>query len=509
MLKKTSILIIITVITVSLFCPAKSYSATSLIKTPNSSAVYYVDENNIRHAFPNKVTYESWFGNDFSDVITMSEDYVASLVLGKNITLRAGKYLVKVPTAPEVYAVEPGGTLRHIVSADVMEKIYGKDWMDKLIDLPEVFFENYVVGDVIEYEYQIPDGVIYKLTNKNDYYYKIADHAKKFTSFNDVLLNGYTNDDVVEGITSFLLHAKEISGYDESLHKIVTQNNLAKHDCENKNFKGAFIFIYEDNYIKSEVNKIQDIKNNFPEHFSWATDELSKIDLENEIFKIKKQDRHDVRGEFSLKQAIYDFYDEHEDEYDFLFVFDNFSGSSKTIAEYNYVSNSVKGTHKPLLKAEVQYGSLGKLKGVVNAFNINKYYANGLDFVLNNLTHEMLHQWSGAMLFLNDLVQDDMSLLSEDEAHWSQYVNFVSPLGGLGWQDNNGTFTNQTPLDTKLKLSNLDLYAMGLLPLRGINDLFYIVPEDELIITTISGTRVDVDTDRLIRSMGKWECVVE
>jgi len=485
--------------------PHPTGAAANLIKTKNSSTVYYVDENNIRHAFPNFKTYESWYGNSFSGIIIMSENYVASLPLGKNITLRPGKYLVKVPTLPEVYAVEPGGTLRHLASEEIAQKFYGPDWYTKIIDLPEVFFENYVIGEPIKYEYQVSDGSIYKLKDKDNYYYLTRGHAQKFASWNDVMANGYTADDVIEGITTFLLHAPEIKGYDPALHNLTALPNLANYDCENKNLKAAFIFVYDSTYTSVELQKIQSIKDQFSDHFNWATHGLSNLELDDEIFKIQKADYHLINNELSLQQISYDFYASHPDTYDFLFVFDNFSPSSKTIAKYNHVTNSIQGINRYLLKAETQYGSLGKLKGVIQTFDINDYYSNGVDFVLNNLMHETLHAWSGRLVFWDGL-KDSAALLDEDKVHWSPYLNLTSPLGGYGWQDSgDGTFT-QTETKIKKQLSNLDLYAMGLMPLQGIGEIFYIQPKDKIINTTINATRVDVDINSLEEAMGQWQC---
>lgn len=495
-----------------IFLPLPTRAAVNLVRTPSNTAVYFVDGNNIRHAFPNQKIYESWFGKDFKKIGFVSEEDLAKMPLGKNVVMKAGKYLIKIPSAPEVYAVEPGGTLRHIENLAAIETIYGKDWQKKLIDLPEVFFGDYVMGAPIKFGHQIPDGVVYKLPNKNNYYYKINGHVQKFISWSDVLANGYNQNDVVENITTFFLHGAEIRGYDENINNLVAENNLAKYDCENRNLKVAFIFVYDGTYNLEEVEKMKAIKNRLPEYFNWATDGLSQLTPDDDIFLIKKENYHIFEDKLSLSQLTFDFYNKHQDTYDFLFIFDNFSQPSKIIAEFNLVTNQISGIQKPILKAEVQYGSLGKLKGVIKIFNVNNHLFGSdseQNITLNNIVHEMLHQWSGSFIFLNDKNQEDASLYNEKLKHWSNYVNFVSPLGGYGWKDNgNGTFT-QTYIDQKIKLSNLDLYGMGLLPQRGIGEIFYIVPENSLITDTISAKKVEVGSDSLVKAMGRWECLVK
>jgi hypothetical protein len=510
MLKKITLFFLF--LYIFLFLPQPTSAAVNLVRTPSSSAVYFVDANHVRHAFPNQKTYASWFGNDFSQIAFVAEEILGQMPLGKNVVMKAGKYLVKIPSAPAVYAVEPGGTLRHIENLTAMETIYGQNWQQKLVDLPEVFFSDYVMGAPIQFGHQIPDGVVYKFPNKSDYYYKTAGHLKKFVSWSDVLVNGYKPNDVVENITSFYLHGAEIRGYDETINNLSAENNLAKYDCENKKLKAAFIYVYENVYGLAELEKINAIKSRLPEYFGWVTDNLSELEVDSQIFLVKKQAYHLFENKLSLSQLAFDFYDQNKDTYDFLFIFDNFSQPSKIIAEHYLVTNQIAGIQKPLLKAEVQYGSLGKLKGVIKMFNINSIYFNSeseKDITLNNIIHEMLHQWSGGFTFLNDKNLTDASLYEEKTKHWSPYVNFVSPLGGYGWQDNgNGTFT-QTYIDQKIKFSNLDLYGAGLLPLRGIGELFYIVPENSLITETIKAKKVVVRAESLVQAMGSWQCQIK
>jgi len=493
------------------FCPGSLKAGGFLVKSENNSAVYYVDLNGMRHAFPNEIIFRSWYGNNFSGVQIVSDSYIQSIPLGKNIVMKAGKYLVKIPSLPQVYAVEPGGTLRHIKSAQIAETFYGSDWQQKLVDLSEVFFNNYVIAEPIEYDYQIPDGVVYQY--KNDYYYKSQNKVKKFASFSDVLANGYEAQDVVKGFTTFLLHGDEIRGYSSEINNLEISNNLSNYDCETKNLKGAFIFVYNFNYTQDQLNKINDIKSKLSERWAWATDELSDIDLNETIFLIKKKDYHIRYGDLSLQQVAYDFYDDNQDSYDFLFVFDNFSSSGKVLAQHNMATNHIKGNHKQQLQAEVHYGSKGKLKAVINMLNIKAHdfeTERQKDYTLNNMIHEMLHQWSGSLIFLNNEGEDDSSLLTEDGYHWSNYVNFRSPLGGLKWQENeDGSFSYEEDDSFKIKLANLDLYAMGLLPKRAIGEIFYLIPTEGESGNDIEAIKVLVSGDQLVQAMGQWSCSVD
>ena len=66
-----------------------------------------------RYVFPNEATYKSWY-SDFSGVVTISADELASYPLAANVVVRPGTKLVKITTDPKVYAVEANGVLRWV-----------------------------------------------------------------------------------------------------------------------------------------------------------------------------------------------------------------------------------------------------------------------------------------------------------------------------------------------------------------------------------------------------------
>jgi len=120
-----------------------------LIKSPESTAVYWVGPDNFRHAFPNEKIYFSWY-DDFSKVEVVSATELASYALGKNVLYRPASRLIKIPSVPEVYAVEPFGVLRNIPSEAVAEELYGPDWSKKVDDVDISFFFDYSIGGTVE-----------------------------------------------------------------------------------------------------------------------------------------------------------------------------------------------------------------------------------------------------------------------------------------------------------------------------------------------------------------------
>lgn len=120
----------------------------SLIKSTDFSAVYYCGADGKRYVFPNQEVYESWY-KDFSQVIIISDETLAQISLGGNITFKPGVTMVKIQTDPKVYAIAQGGVLRWILNPEIAQSLYGKTWNKKIKDVADVFFINYSIGNPI------------------------------------------------------------------------------------------------------------------------------------------------------------------------------------------------------------------------------------------------------------------------------------------------------------------------------------------------------------------------
>ncbi len=126
--------------------------------TTVDAAVYVIGADGMRHAFPSETVYKTWF-EDYEDVAFIDPANLAGYPLGANVTVRPGTWLVKITTDPKVYAVEPGGILRWVTTEQIAESLYGSDWNDQIVDVPDVFWGNYTVGDAITVE-KHPAGTI-------------------------------------------------------------------------------------------------------------------------------------------------------------------------------------------------------------------------------------------------------------------------------------------------------------------------------------------------------------
>lgn len=109
-------------------------------------AVYYYADDGTRHAFPNEKVFFSWY-EDFDDVIEVSDEFMAGLSLGKNVTYRPGATMVKFQSVPTVYVVTYPKTLQAVASEEVALELYGENWNQYIHDISDAFIGNYTFGE--------------------------------------------------------------------------------------------------------------------------------------------------------------------------------------------------------------------------------------------------------------------------------------------------------------------------------------------------------------------------
>lgn len=288
-------------------------AAPELIKATNFDTIYYLDDHGLRHPFPNLATYQTWYGNDFSKVITLSNKVLAQYAIGYNITVRPGTKIVKVPTAPQVYAVEQGGVLREIQNESIAASIYGENWASRVIDVPEVFFGDYQIGAPIKHDYTIPDSILYQDKASGKYFYRNNDILQEFVSNEAVIANRFNLDDAISGTRGYFIRTRPITGFDKNIFNPVAPNLADRRDCQASSLKAAFIFLTQGVYIQNEVEKVQTIKSNLSAYFSWTSRELSSLDVnyptaimidDGYLLKDRNDNTLEIRNE-----AISTFYD--------------------------------------------------------------------------------------------------------------------------------------------------------------------------------------------------------
>src|SRR3989338_7139263 len=125
--------------------PAFAVSAEQrLIKSAENSAVY-LTEGSTRYSFPDQKTYQSWYGNDFSAVETVSASDLALYQLVGNVTHKPGS-LIKIQTDPKVYEVlNDTGDIAWVASEQDAINRFGQNWAALVSDVPVSFFVNYAI----------------------------------------------------------------------------------------------------------------------------------------------------------------------------------------------------------------------------------------------------------------------------------------------------------------------------------------------------------------------------
>jgi plastocyanin len=129
--------------------PLSQIQSGDLVRGQTFAAVYYLGKDGFRYVFPNDKTYFTWY-SDFSSVIWLSDADLAKIQIGGNVTYRPGVRMIKINSDPKTYAVDRGGTLRHVTGESAAISIYGSDWNTKIDDVPDAFWGNYRVGASIE-----------------------------------------------------------------------------------------------------------------------------------------------------------------------------------------------------------------------------------------------------------------------------------------------------------------------------------------------------------------------
>ena len=112
-------------------------------------AVYFYGNDGKRHVFPNEGVFYTWYSN-FDDVVEVSDSFMASLSIGKNVTYRPGSVVVKFDSSASVYAIEADHTLHHYTTLSLLKSDYGSVWTDYLAKVPDSLFGNYTIGSDID-----------------------------------------------------------------------------------------------------------------------------------------------------------------------------------------------------------------------------------------------------------------------------------------------------------------------------------------------------------------------
>ena len=343
---------------------------------------------------------------------------------------------------------------------------------------------------------------------------------------------------------------------------LAVNNNTAT--CSSQNLAVAVVFITQaDDVTSQELQVIQTIIENLPASWLEATDDLSELKIDSNIFILQDKTGVLIRSDdnnqpiLNLEEIGLRFYETEADMYDFLIILNDFLASPRATeqASFTLVRNEFSGTNRIGLDRNRFHGSRGRLKGIINMNKIDQYsvsQAAGRASLLNLIHHEILHLWSASVSFIDPSTGSGQapsipssrdsgqagqapsigsarsgqagqtrswSLLSDDKLHWSRWVNWISPLGGWGWSkikdlpDSQGLYASQRALlidGQIIKLPVLDLYLMGLIPARYMHAIEYLVPEDPSSVSDeVVGQLKSITIDDIISAHGPWFCRIK
>ncbi len=152
--------------------------------------------------YPEYNTFDSWYYNQ-DDVLTISNTELMSYPIRGNVTYRPGTELLKISTDDRIWAVEPGGILRNMgnSSSTYLTALYGLEWYQRVMIVPDSFWTNYVPGPDWLYVNKHPEGTVIQYSGSSDKYLISNGQKRKFvgTGFTD---NRYQEEYVVTGVAT-------------------------------------------------------------------------------------------------------------------------------------------------------------------------------------------------------------------------------------------------------------------------------------------------------------------
>ncbi|MBI5654219.1 hypothetical protein HZC53_00995 [Candidatus Uhrbacteria bacterium] len=161
-----SILLGLTLFPISGIGIAQAQPSNYLIKGPGDT-VYFNSNDGKRYVFPTEAVYKSWYP-DFSSVSQISGPELAAIPLAGNVTMRPGYSLVKITTDPKVYAVSHYGILHWLKTEQIAQDLYGTNWNRQVVDVPDTYFTDYVIGYPIESASQYNKSLEMSVSNPGD-----------------------------------------------------------------------------------------------------------------------------------------------------------------------------------------------------------------------------------------------------------------------------------------------------------------------------------------------------
>jgi len=289
---------------------------------------------------------------------------------------------------------------------------------------------------------------------------------------------------------------------------------IKKNDCENKNYKMAFILLENSNNpaTQDDVETINKLKQETSDRFSWATQGLASMDTSYPVIILRLENNP------TQEEITKEFYKNNSDDFHFITIFNTYDNNGNQ--HHVLVRNHISGIGLNIYDRSLEYGSEGRLLGINWMKDVDMYkpgmfsWETKLVTAVNGILHETSHQWGVFIDFIDEDGQESNILRNPyNMVHWDKKLETgYDLLNGFSWIDNgDGTFIVKTRTDWRNNYSDLDLYLMGLLSKNEIDPLKLIVSDydtkDIQTGTTISGTIKTISIQQIIEAEGERACL--
>jgi len=177
--------------------PVAEIHPGDFIKLENSSAIYYINEDNQRLYFPYGWVFKC-FEENYDKVKTVSasvniDEHFPAAARGV-VAPRPGCDLVKTPASPAVYAFGFDGVRHKIENETAARTLYGDNWATKVHDVPDFILSLFPIGVPFDGSTPHPGQIIREVANgplymigEDSRYYPVEDNLPEFLT-NDVYI---------------------------------------------------------------------------------------------------------------------------------------------------------------------------------------------------------------------------------------------------------------------------------------------------------------------------------
>ncbi len=179
---------------------AKTIDSGELIKASGPAVYYYYDGK--RYVFPNEDVYFSWYEN-FDEVNMVTDETLASVQIGGNVTYKPASRLVKIVSDPKVYMVTEGNKLQWVQSEADAIAIYGNNWADEVRDVSDALFLDYTIGEPLEEADYVVKDFLSNIQLSFPHYASLKQYLRSVEISGDI--DDYLHPDIMSGL--------EVDGY--------------------------------------------------------------------------------------------------------------------------------------------------------------------------------------------------------------------------------------------------------------------------------------------------------